>query len=48
MEYCKNEKQIFAIHSWANTYTVTSQSNLFFFILSMPSATHPDTHQMHK
>lgn len=40
--------QIFAIRSWANTYAVISQSNLFLFILSVPSATHPDAHQMHK
>lgn len=48
MKYCKYEMQIFAIHSWANTYAITTQSNLFLFILSVPSATHLGAHQMHK
>lgn len=46
--YCKYEMQIFAIHSWANTYAITTQSNLFLFILSVPSATHPGAHQIHQ
>lgn len=48
MKYCKYEMQIFAIHSWTNTYAITTQSDLFLFVLRVPSGTQLGAHQIHK